>query len=113
MQPYRSEPRGFPATDPATGRLTRDEVIAIHNAHIEGVAWDEIALRHGTNRHNILRIVQGRRWRTLHPNVSPELYDETIAAPPATTSVDPVVEIVNTALRDARDKILKELREAA
>jgi hypothetical protein len=96
----------FDAQDPESNRLTREAVIAINRAHLAGVGWDVIAREHGTARKNIQRIVQGRRWRDLHPQISPGLYTA-----PAKPEPDPAAEIITDALRDARDRILRELRE--
>lgn len=105
MHDHRNAEQAFDAQDPASNRLTREQVIAINRAHMAGVGWDKIASEHGIARKNVQRIVQGRRWRDLHPQVAPELY--------APRPADPVVTLVNDALREARDKILAELRKAA
>lgn len=64
------------AVDPASDRLTHDDVVAIHKAHQKGVPWDDIAETHAISRKQVQRIVQGRRWRDLHPTTRPELYEE-------------------------------------
>lgn len=64
------------ASDPEGPRLSGEAVVAINQAHLEGTGWDEIARRHGTTRKNVQRIVQGRRWKNLHPTTQPALYHE-------------------------------------
>jgi hypothetical protein len=109
MQDYRTNQPAFDAQDPEGTRLTREAVIAINEAHRDGTGWDAIARQHRTSRKNVQRIVQGRRWRDLHPNVRPDLYvDGAERESPA----DPVEAIVNDALREARDRIVRELRGA-
>lgn len=100
------EPIPFKAQDPESGRLTRETVIAIHKEHLAGTGWDRIAAEHNTTRHNVLRIVQGRRWRNLHPNISPDLYTN---GQPAGHPSDPIAETINRELRLARDRILAAL----
>jgi hypothetical protein len=112
MQSHRTDPPGFDAYDPEGQRLTPQDVIAINRAQLAGVGWNEIARQFNTSRKNVSRIVRGQRWNSLHPNVAPHLYEPTPVAP-VEPPPDPVVSIVNTVLRDARDRILKELREAA
>jgi hypothetical protein len=109
MQSQRNEPIGFDAQDPDGNRLTRDVVIAINTAHLAGKGWDAIANEQGTSRKNVQRIVQGRRWRDLHPNVRPDLYVADDTPRPVD---DAIAVIVNDALREARDRIIRELREA-
>lgn len=108
MQDYRTNQPAFDAQDPEGKRLTRKQVIAINKSHLDGVGWDAIAVEHGTARKNVQRIVQGRRWRDLHPNVRPDLY---VTGGPPESPADPIAAIVNDALRDARDRIVRELRE--
>lgn len=108
MQDQRTAHTPFDEQDPAGNRLTREQVIEINKAQLDGIAWDTIALQNGTTRRNVARIVQGRRWRDIHPNVAPHLYVDT---PEPLPSIDPMVAIVNDALREARDRILSELRE--
>jgi hypothetical protein len=64
------------ASDPASDRLTREQVIEIHQAHRNGEPWKQIAERHGTTTKNVSRIVQGYRWRAVHPAIRPDLYTE-------------------------------------
>jgi len=61
--------------DPASGRLTPDRVMDIHFMHRGGFAWDDIAAKHHITRKNVQRIVQGRRWKQLHPDLRPDLYE--------------------------------------
>lgn len=116
MQHNSTGPMVFPATDPESNRMVPEDVLAIHRAHLAGVGWDEIARQHDTTRRQVSRIVQGRRWGHLHPAAHPELYEHAgpTAAPemPESPQPDRTLEIVNKALQDARDKILKELRQA-
>ncbi len=105
MHDYRTAQTAFDAQDPGSDRLSTEQVIAINRAHLEGVGWEQIAVEHGTNRKNVSRIVQGRRHRHLHPQVNPSLYASGEAAAP-----DPVAVAVTEILREARDRILKELR---
>lgn len=62
------------ASDPGSDRLTREQVIEIHQAHRNGEPWKQIAERQGTTTKNVSRIVQGYRWRAIHPAVRPDLY---------------------------------------
>lgn len=64
------------AADPGSDRLTREQIIEIHKAHRRGVAWKQIAEDYGTSPKNVSRIVQGLRWRAIHPAVRPDLYAE-------------------------------------
>lgn len=64
------------ASDPGSDRLTREQVIEIHQAHRNGEPWKQIAERHGTSTKNVSRIVQGYRWRSIHPAMRPDLYTE-------------------------------------
>lgn len=64
------------ASDPGSDRLTREQVIEIHQAHRNGEPWKQIAERQGTTTKNVSRIVQGYRWRSIHPSVAPNLYLE-------------------------------------
>lgn len=62
------------ASDPGSDRLTREQVIEIHQAHRNGEPWKQIAEHHGTNTKNVSRIIQGYRWRAIHPSMRPDLY---------------------------------------
>jgi hypothetical protein len=61
--------------DPASIRLTDEQVIDIHKMHLSGEPWDIIANRYGITRKNVQRIVQGRRHGKLHPRIAPALYE--------------------------------------
>lgn len=63
------------ASDPGSSRLTPKQVIEIHQAHMRGVPWLEIAKQMNTDRKNVSRIVQGWRWQSLHPTNRPDLYE--------------------------------------
>jgi hypothetical protein len=95
------------AVDPGSDRLTRDDVIAIHRAHLDGRAWAQIARDHDTNRKNIQRIVQGRRWRDLHPTVSPHLYVTPDSS--ATLSAEEVEALMEDVFERARTYVAKTL----
>lgn len=62
------------AVDPGSDRLTREQVVEIHKAHRRGTPWKQIAEDHGTTWKNVSRIIQGIRWRSIHPATAPELY---------------------------------------
>lgn len=64
------------AVDPGSDRLSREQIIEIHKAHRRGVPWKQIAEDYGTNSKNVSRIVQGLRWRSIHPSMRPDLYVE-------------------------------------
>lgn len=74
------------ASDPGSPRLTKGQAIKIHRRHNDGIAWEDIAAEIGTSRKNVQRIVQGRRHRSVHPAVAPELY--TDARPTMTIHLD-------------------------
>jgi hypothetical protein len=64
------------ASDPGSDRLTREQVIEIHQAHRNGEPWKQIAELYSTTTKNVSRIVQGYRWRAIHPAMRPDLYAE-------------------------------------
>lgn len=66
-------------TDPASKRLTPEQVIQIHLAHRRGEGWHSIADRFGTRWKNVSRIINGDRWAELHPSRRPDLYVDTSA----------------------------------
>ena len=80
------------ASDPGSDRLTQEQVIEIHQAHRNGEPWKQIAERHGTSTKNVSRIVQGYRWRAIHPAIRPDLYSE------GTTPTDQADAISNALL---------------
>jgi len=69
------------AIDPGSDRLSREQVIEIHKAHRRGMPWKQIAEDYGTTWKNVSRIVQGIRWRSIHPAAAPELYVDTTKSP--------------------------------
>lgn len=81
------------ATDPGSDRLSESQAISINRAHLAGTSWDLIAADHGTTRKNISRIVQGVRWRHVHPVARPDLYNLVRAGEVDTTIPDALAEI--------------------
>lgn len=80
------------AVDPGSDRLTREQVIEIHKAHRKGTPWKQIAEDFGTTWKNVSRIVQGIRWRSIHPATAPELYADT---PEAGRSIAGIIEALD------------------
>lgn len=105
----------FPATDPESNRMVPEDVLDIHRAHLAGVGWDEIARQHGTNRRQVARIVQGRRWGHLHPAAHPELYEH--AGPtkspnmPQSAPPDATTDVIEKLVRDFCNELLGEIRQ--
>ena len=93
------------AVDPGSDRLTREQVVEIHKAHQRGAPWKQIAEDHGTTWKNVSRIVQGVRWRSIHPNVMPDLYLE------ARQDQHSAITEVLTALEEI-DRQVSEIRAA-
>jgi hypothetical protein len=93
------------ASDPGSDRLAREQIIEIHQAHRNGEPWKQIAEHHGTNTKNVSRIVQGYRWRSLHPSVRPDLYVEGGGSSDNQTPV----EIINSALAEI-ERLVGEVR---
>jgi len=73
------------AQDPASDRLTAEDVIEINKLHIAGTPWDDIAQHFDIDRRHVRRIVQGRRWAKVHPANAPELYSENVDTEPRYT----------------------------
>jgi hypothetical protein len=93
------------AQDPASDRLSAEDVMEIHRLHVQGNGWDQIAAKFGTNRKNVQRIVQGRRWRNLHPAIRPDLYDDS----EPTSVVTYTEEQIDVAFRAAYREFLAAL----
>lgn len=92
------------ASDPGSDRLTREQIIEIHQAHRNGEPWKQIAEHQGTSAKNVSRIVQGYRWRSLHPAVRPDLYTEGGSSDNQTP-----VEAINSALAEI-ERLVGEVR---
>jgi hypothetical protein len=91
--------------DPASDRLTQEQIINIHQDHRARHPWDDIAHAYGISRKQVQRIVQGRRWSQYHPINAPHLYDDAPVTPAPTYTAEQVAQ----AWQDAREAFFRAL----